>query len=129
MEHEHSLIKAFVNKERQERYLALTSTEKGRRKFKTYLSHFKDFNNQNCSPIPSLSSSTQLYDLLKSSGAPDTCYVICENLKYDMKVLPLMDATKQLFNSGLAFFLSCIPGKLAYYEGEDSSQRFVLNHN
>lgn len=128
MEHEYSLIKAFVNKERQERYLALISTEKGRQKFKTYLSHFKDFNNQPRS-IPSLSSYTQLYDLLKSSEAPDDCYVICENLKYDMKVLPLVDATKQLFNSGLAFFLSCIPGKLAYYEGEDSSQRFILKHS
>jgi hypothetical protein len=129
MEHELLLIKSFVTKERQERYATLISTEKGRQKFKMYLSHFKDLNTQYCSPIPSLPSYLQLYDLLKSSGAPNTCYVICENLNYDMKLLPLIDATRQLFNSGLAFFLSCIPGKLGYYEGEDSSQQFILKHN
>jgi len=52
MEHERLLIKTFVNKERQERYITLISTENGRQKFKMYLSHFKDLNTQYCSPIP-----------------------------------------------------------------------------
>ncbi len=127
MEHELLLIKTFVTKERQERYLNLIATEKGRKKFRTYLSHFNDLNDKYCIPLRSLDSYCLLYDLLKSEGAPDVCYVISENSKYDLKTLPIMDATKQLFNSGIAFFLSCIPGRLAYYEGEDSTQRFVLS--
>jgi hypothetical protein len=129
IEHEDFLIKAFVSKERQERYLSLISTEKGRKKFRTYLPHFKDLNTQYCSPSPLSYSHLQLYNFLNELGASDICYVICESKKYDMTSLPLIDALKQLFNSGLAFFLSCTPGKLAYYEGEDSSQRFILNRN
>jgi hypothetical protein len=126
MKHELLLIKTFVTKERQERYLNLIATEKGRKKFRTYLSHFSDLNDKYCIPH-SLVSYPQLYDLLKSEGAPDVCYVISENSKYDLKTLPIMDATKQLFNSGIAFFLSCVPGRLVYYEGEDSTRRFVLS--
>lgn len=126
MEHELLLIKNFVIKERQERYLNLIATEKGRKKFRTYIAHFKDLNSKYCIPITSFNSYSELHDSLKSSGAPDICYVIAENSKYDMNALPIMDAARQLFSSGMAYFLSCIPGKLAYYEGEDANQRFIL---
>jgi len=126
MNHEILLIKTFVIKDRQERYLNLIATEKGRKKFRTYLSHFRDLNSKLCSSLHTLQSASELHDILKSAGAGDLCYIISENSKYDMRSLPVMDATKQLFNSGIAFFLSCIPGKLAYYEGEDTNQRFIL---
>lgn len=126
MEHELLLIKSFVIKDRQERYLNLIATEKGRKKFRTYIGHFKDLNSKCCIPLNSLQSHIELQDLLKSEGASDVCYVISENSKYDLRTLPIMDATKQLFNSGIAFFLSCIPGKLVYYEGEDANQRVIL---
>jgi hypothetical protein len=44
----------------------------------------------------------------------------------DMKTLPLLEATEKLFGSDIAHFLSCIPGKLAYFEGEEAYSRFLL---
>ena len=126
MEHERLLISAFVIKERQERYINLIATKKGRVKFRTYIPHFRDLNVKFSIPLPSLQLDSQLHDLLKAEGAFDTCYVISENSRYDMQSLSIAIATKQFFNSGIAFFLSCIPGKLVYYEGEDTNQRFLL---
>ncbi len=126
MEHEQLLIKTFIIKERQSRYLNLIATAKGRKKFRTYISHFKDLNIQYCIPLNSIKSYSQLYDLLKSEGALDLCYIISENSNYDMRFLSLFDSTQKMFNSGIAYFLSCIPGKLAYYEGEEINQRFLL---
>jgi hypothetical protein len=126
MGHEILLIKRFVVKDRQERYLNLMSTANGRNKFKTYLAHFKDLDGKFCQPVHLLPSSSELVDLLRSAGSPDLCYVISENPRYDMKTLPLADAGQHLYNSGIGFFLSCIPGKLAYYEGEEPHQRFLL---
>jgi hypothetical protein len=126
MEHEILLIKQFVVKDRQDRYLNLLQTDKGRNKFKSYISHFKDLNKKYCIPAYTLHSHVELYDLLKLEGAPNTCYIISENSKYDLRFLDITDAGKQLFSSGISFFLSCIPGKLAYYEGEDINERFLL---
>lgn len=126
MNHELLLIKAFVIKERQERYINLIATEKGRKKFRTYIPHFKDLNSKYCIPLHSFQSYSQLCDLLNSEGAFDICYIISENSQYDMKSLSLINATKQLFNSGIAYFMSCVPGKLVYYEGEEANQRYLL---
>src|ERR1700722_10123553 len=126
MKHELLLIKQFVIKSRQERYLNLLQTDKGRKKLRSYISHFKDLDKKYCTAAHKLHSYVELYDLLKLAGAPDTCYIISENSKYDMRSLEILEAGKQLFGSGVSFFLSCIPGQLAYYEGEDPNERFIL---
>jgi hypothetical protein len=125
MQHELLLIKTFIIKERQERYTNLISTERGRKKFRQYVAHFKDLNLKYCILLP-FNFDSQIVDLLKAEGAPDLCYIISENSQYDAKYLSLTDSIRELFNSGISYFLSCIPGKLAYYEGEDLNQKFIL---
>jgi len=126
MQDELLLFKAFVIKQRQDRYVNLVATDKGRKKLRSYIAHFEDIEGKHATPLRALQTSQELIDLLKSKRAPSTCYIIAENSQYDMKTLPLNDAINQLFNSGIAFFLSCIPGKLAYYESENSSERLLL---
>jgi hypothetical protein len=127
LNHEINLIKSFVIKERQQRYTGLLSTEKGRSKFRSYIAHFKDLNSQYCTRLPaSVSQSVDLYNLLKSKGAPDTCYIISSNSSLDRKELLLKEATETLFHSGFDYFLSCIPGKLAYFEGEELGSFYLL---
>lgn len=125
MLHEESLINSFILKERQGRYTNLISTSKGRKKFRTYIAHFKDLNKNKCTLID-CEDFVQLYHLLKSKGAPDICYIISEHSNYDMQNLSLLLAIKSLFNSGISYFLSCIPGKLVYYEGEERNQKILL---
>jgi len=125
LSHEVSLIKSFIIKERQQRYLDLLSTPKGRIKFRSYIAHFKDLNYQFYSELPdSINQAIGLYNLLKSNGAPEFCYIISSNSKFDKKDMLLRDALNNLFLSGIEFFMSCIPGKLAYFEGEDG--RYLL---
>lgn len=125
-QHEVALVKNFIIKERQERYFNLLNSKKGRIKFRSYISHFRDLKanlnkinitNQNC---------IELYKLLRSKGAPDYCYVISEHSEYDQKNLPLYEAIVTLFNSGISFFLSCLPGLIVYYEGEDFNSKSIL---
>ena len=126
MSPEKILISTFVTKDRQERYIKLIQTERGRKKFKTYISHFNDFNPGFTTPLNNIHTSLQLYNLLKDANAPETCYIISDHSDYDMKSLPLLKAIQELFNSGIAYIISCIPEKLAYYENEDSNQRVLL---
>jgi hypothetical protein len=124
--HEQLLIENFIYKNRQERYLNLLQTKKGRVKFRKYIPHFKDINTQFCRNIKNLNTPGELHEILKSEGASDICYIISEHSDYDSLSMNLSEAIQLLLNSGIAFFLSCIPGKLVYYEGEDTNERYLL---
>jgi hypothetical protein len=52
------------------------------------------------------------------------CYVLSEDGALDGKELLLADALGQILGRGMGTFLSCIPGKLAYFEDEDG--RWIL---
>jgi hypothetical protein len=62
--------------------------------------------------------------LLKQKGAPDVCFVVSEDSNLDRQQLPLLAALEQVVGYGMGTFISCIPGKLAYFEDEE--QRCVL---
>jgi hypothetical protein len=57
-------------------------------------------------------------------GAPDTCYVISEDDDLDGKEMPLAEALKTIIGRGIGTFLSCVPGRLAYFEDEEC--RWIL---
>jgi hypothetical protein len=59
----------------------------------------------------------------RAMGAPDTFHVI--GGEHDGKDMELLAALKQIMGYGTGTMLSCIPGKLAYFEGE-IRERFLL---
>jgi hypothetical protein len=56
---------------------------------------------------------------MKSKGAGLTCWVISEELAIDGRELDLREALEHVQGGGMGTILSCVPGALAYYEGED----------
>ena len=62
-------------------------------------------------------------DILRAMGAPGTCHVI--GGEHDGKDMELLIALQQIVGYGTGTVLSCIPGKLAYFEGE-IRERFLL---
>ena len=61
-----------------------------------------------------------------NAGAPDDCHVISENPELDGKRLPLDAALQQIVGFGYGTLVSCIPGRLAFFEGEGPSDRCIL---
>jgi hypothetical protein len=132
-EHEAATIKAFVVRDKQERLLSFAGSSKNRRKFTNELPHFRWFDKKYSTPVPwSVDPKLKLWGrhiqgienivrLLKSKGAGDTCCVISANMDIDGRVLTLESALESVVGSGAGAILSCIPGKLAYFEGEDES--------
>jgi len=66
--------------------------------------------------------------LLSNSGAGETCYAISENVRWDQKILPLDEALKGVVGSNMPTILSCHLGLLAYFEGEERGERYILQH-
>jgi hypothetical protein len=132
-EHERATIKAFILKERQERLLYLLENPKRRKKFLDELGHFRWFDKRFAVPVkwkvdPALSlwgrhlqGIDNIATLLRSRGAAKTCWVISERAAIDGKELELEAALEEVVGGDAGAILSCVPGKLAYFEGEDES--------
>ncbi len=63
---------------------------------------------------------------MKKKGAPERCYVISESSDFDGKEMLLIDAIEEVLGYGMGSIISCVAGKLVYYEGEMPSHRYIL---
>jgi hypothetical protein len=125
--HEEHFARAFVVPEKKERYLSLLQSERGRKKLIAGFHHCRDLDSRFAKLIPSDRQSAQsIEESLKKSGAPEVCYVMSENPKIDGKEMNLTAALLEIVGMDAGALVSCIPGKLAYFEMEGLSGRYLL---
>lgn len=123
-----ALIEAFVRPERRARLRGLLASTKGRAKLRSGLAHFRYLDPRYARPIPAdVRTAAQIAALLRARGAPTSCYMLSEDGGLDGRELPLEEALEQVLGRGMGTFLSCVPGRLAYYEGEAANDRYVLD--
>jgi hypothetical protein len=111
IEHEEQTIKAFMLKEKRDRYLSLLVNKKRRKEILDRLNHCKDFDERFIQWLP---SNADIVNMLLQAGSPLEVYVISDS-KIDGKVMALADAIHETSINGWGTIVSCIPGKLAYY--------------
>jgi len=125
MSHEEELVKAFILPVRRERYLEFLKSPKKRAKFIAQLPHFKHFNPKFVASIPgNQQNPTALLKLLVGKGAGPSCWVMSEDSALDGQEMDLEAALKESVGRQIGTFLSCVPGRLAYFEDEED--RYIL---
>jgi len=126
-EHEEALIRAFVVPEKRERLVELLAKPKRRETVRKALAHFGDLDRRFMVAIPgSEQSAPAIEKLLRSRGAPGECYLISESSALDGRTMTLGEALRAVVAHGMGTLLSCVPGRLGYYEGEDREDRWLL---
>jgi hypothetical protein len=125
MNHEEATIRAFILPTKRDRYLEFLASPKRRAKFIAELAHFKHLNPKFAFTIPGIQSNpVSLQQLLVGKGAGSKCWVIGENSELDGREMELESALKETIGHRMGTFISCVPGKLAYFEDEEG--RFLL---
>ncbi len=125
MDHEEAVIRAFRLPTKRDRYLEFLSSPRRRTKFIAELAHFKHLDAKFAFSIPgSQKNPASLHKLLTAKGAGPKCWVISKNRALDCREMDLEAALKATIGYQMGTFISCMPGKLAYFEDEDS--RFIL---
>jgi hypothetical protein len=123
--HEEELIRAFIPRHRQERFLEMIVKPKKRAKLLTQLSHFKALDPQFMVAIPANQQNpSSLVKMLREKGAGARCYVVSENSRLDGKEVELETALEETVGYQMGTLISCVPGKLGYFEDEDG--RYIL---
>jgi len=129
-EHQDMLITRFILRDKKERLKTLLKSKRGRIKLRNRLAHNIDFDPRFITIIPNNQQTTKLIlELLRHESAPSECYIISEDVTIDGKILNLTDALDRVIGSGMGSIISCIPGKLAYFEGEDINHRFLVKRD
>ena len=119
MSDEEQLVLAFVLPERRSRYLEFLRTAKGREKFRKTLTNFRAWDKRFTRIIaPGSQNPKNIEQILLSLGAHHTCYVISDVTDLDGHRIPLASALCSIVGYSYGSVLSCVPGILAYYEGE-----------
>ena len=122
--HEELFVKNFIIPQKRERYLEMLCKEKTRSKI---LNEFRvnwdlDKTFMVLMP-PNQQLPENIYKLLKEKGAPQSCYVISDNFEIDKKEMSLNIALENLFGGT---FISCMAGKLGYFESDEAGEKYIL---
>jgi hypothetical protein len=128
MSDEEAFVRAFIVTDKQSRYITMLGSPKRRRDFLDRLNRQLDYDASFATTVPAgEQTSSAIVRLLTQRGAPSSCHVISSDPKLDGRDLPLSEALDHVVGSGLGTVLSCIPGRLAYYEAEDAGERYILS--
>ena len=120
-------IKAFVNSNKRDRYVAFVTNQKRRKDFLRDLAHFDDFDARYIVRIPTADQTPAgIEALLLARGAGSSCHVMSEWSSLDGREMSLSEALGEVIGNGMGTILCCKSRQLAYFENED--QRFILEH-
>lgn len=119
---EELLIETFIASHRRSRWLTKLASAK-RRQFLDGLNHCADFDPRYTRPVP---ASLDLLALLRSRGAPTTCYVVSDSAALDGREMALEEAISAVEANGWGTLISCVPGRLACYIDEAGTRRRLL---
>lgn len=126
--HEEEFVRYFINPDKKERYLSMLKTKFGRKKLLHRLDHITahelDLRYVQRISVEAHTVSS-LHDLLTSKGAPDICSCLSVNPSLDGLRVPLSDALSSTVGMSIGTIISCLSGRLGYFEGEDKGAWFL----
>lgn len=124
---ERVLVDAFVVASKRARTRAQVASPKTRKKFISALPHFSDFDARWMLRVAAnMQTPEQILALLRTKGAPPGCYVMAVDRTLDGNTMPLEAALFAIVGQQLPAIVSCVPNRLAYYEAEGRTERYVL---
>lgn len=126
--HEELFAKNFIIPEKRERYLSMLDSKKGRKKLIAGFYHLSNLEEKYAIEVsPNKQWAEDIYKMLREKGSPNICYVISTDKEIDGKELKLDDVLEEIVgNCANGTFISCIAGKLGYYEGESMGARYIF---
>ncbi len=121
------LLLAKTHRARYRQQLA-KGAGKARDKFVEGLYHLLQADDRFARKVPASTDTVEwILDELRRRGAPEACYIISANADLDGRLMPLPEALGEVHAMQMGTLISCIAGQLAYYEGEDPHERYVLH--
>ena len=117
------IIKKFVTKDKQSRYIQFVTSEKSRDRFIFELPHFNHFKWEMFDEVHKNEAAEIKARLNALKIKNNNCYVISENPEIDQKIILFEEALKEIGSMGTILIFE--EAKLIYYEGEPPKYRYI----
>jgi hypothetical protein len=128
MDEEEALVRSFIVRPKRDRWVALLANPRRRRAITVTLAHLRDLDPRWRVRLPSdRDGVASVEHELLARGAGPTCHLVSESRALDGRRLPLPEALGAVIGSSVGTLISCVPGTLAFYEGEDPEERVLLH--
>ena len=119
------VIKKFIDKAKQDRYIQFVSSPKNRHKFINDLSHFNFFKWDVFTDVKGNEEQTILIALQKNGVTSKTCYIISENPDIDTQTLDTKKAISDTVGYGMGTILVFGDADMIFFESETMNTRFI----
>jgi len=123
------VIKKFVDKLKQDRYIQFISSPKNRHKFIADLSHFNFLQWDKFDKVNGNETEIIMTTLQKRNVLDKNCYVISENKEIDTKILDIKSAISETVGYGMGTILVFGNADIIYYECETMNTRYISKDN
>ena len=123
-------VEAFITSVKRQRLLDFFAAEKNRWKGLLELEHFHPdiIEGRWAEAVPRTGSTPEsISRTLRQKGAPNDCYVFSNCKELDRRFMPLDAAIREVHGVGIGTVVSCIPGELAFFEGELFPDEHILH--
>jgi len=122
------IISAFVLPRQRARYFGFITGKTDLDKFASRLAHFDDFDPRFIVSVPnSKHTATGIEEALRRLGAPSRCFLLSENTPLNGTEGDLHSVLETVIGYGYGSIICCLPGRLAFFEGEGPSDRYILS--
>jgi hypothetical protein len=122
---ETKVIRRFIIKTKQDRYIGFISDKKNRSKFTNSLAHFsRDLNKDLFEEIKG-DERQVIRERLKSLGKINDCYLISESNYLDQKRFDVETALIETIGHGMGTLIVFGDARLVYYEAEGPKDRWI----
>lgn len=126
-DHERGFLAFLVEPTRRRMETLLELGEKRRAKARSLLDHAVRLDPRYAQHLTGSDAFTaQVEAMLAKRGAPATCYVLAAGSDLDGRVMPLGEALDAIIGMGNGAFVSCIPGRLGFFEYESMQSSYLL---
>jgi hypothetical protein len=127
--HEDGLAR-FLSPQTRARFRETLADERLRDKTLDRLDHFGDLDGRYATAVATNQQSADaLGATLRAKGARTECHVVSSDRTLDGRTLSLVAALAAVEGSDFGTFVSCLPGKLAYFHGERRDERYLLQRS
>jgi hypothetical protein len=119
----------FVEPRYRNRFREEFANPRRRDKLRRKLAHFAQLDPRYTDEVGRTKQrGSTLESALRERGAPEQCYLLSADSELDGREMLLSEALAETVDAGseMATFISCIPGKLAYFHGEGVENRHIL---
>jgi hypothetical protein len=123
-------LKRFVEPSRRARLASVVRTKKRYGEIMGQLCHGHPWDPRWVTPLrPSDQNARDVGRLLEAFGAPGICHVLGGSGDVYGLDMSLAEALERVVGSSMGALVTCIPGELAYHEGEEKGDRNLLRRS